>query len=250
MKPIIYDSQQLKKFIVENIIVTVDEMSEALERPSRATLFRKLAVLNYRSSYSHNGKFYTLTSTPRFSSQGLWSYQGVHFSRFGNLLETCRHIVDQSEEGHTALELRVIVGVKTKHALLQLVRKGDLQRDETHRPCVYYAGNRKIARPQKKRRDVPVGQIKWMVSNPQLALDEAKAALLLFVSLLDEKQRRIYAGLESLKLGHGGDRHIADLLGLDSHTVARGRRELVGEDVVSKKIRRSGAGRKSVKKNA
>ena len=48
--------------------------------------------------------------------------------------------------------------------------------------------------------------------------DELQAAIVLFCSLLDERQRRLYAGLEALKLGHGGDRRIADLLGLDPTT--------------------------------
>jgi hypothetical protein len=39
--------------------------------------------------------------------------------------------------------------------------------------------------------------------NPDLAAEEAKAILVLFCSMLDERQRRLYAGLESLKLGHG-----------------------------------------------
>jgi hypothetical protein len=60
---------------------------------------------------------------------------------------------------------------------------------------------------------------------------ELNAAIVLFYSLLDEQQRRLYAGLESFKLGHGGDRKIAKCLGLDVHTVARGRRELFGGQV-------------------
>ena len=35
------------------------------------------------------------------------------------------------------------------------------------------------------------------------------AAIALFASLLDERQRRLFAGLESLKCGWGGDRRIA-----------------------------------------
>jgi hypothetical protein len=82
-----------------------------------------------------------------------------------------------------------------------------------------------------------------VVKNPKLAEEEAKAALLLFCSILDEKQRRLYAGLESLKLGHGGDVHIASLLGMDPHTVARGRQELMGGDLDSDGIRPGGGGR-------
>jgi hypothetical protein len=74
--------------------------------------------------------------------------------------------------------------------------------------------------------------------------DELKAAIVVFSSLLDEKQRRLYAGIESLKWGHGGDRKIAELLGMDVGTVARGRRDLLAQDFQTEGIRRSGAGRK------
>jgi len=57
----------------------------------------------------------------------------------------------------------------------------------------------------------------------QASPDELKAAILLFYGLLDEQQRRLFAGLESIRLGHGGDTLLGDFLGLDVHTVARGR---------------------------
>jgi len=77
---------------------------------------------------------------------------------------------------------------------------------------------------------------------------EFKAAIILFFSLLDERQRRLYSGLESFKLGHGGDKKIAQLFGLDVHTVAKGRREVFGGDIDTKRIRKKGAGRKPVEK--
>ncbi|MEO6598003.1 MAG: hypothetical protein ABIP94_24940 [Planctomycetota bacterium] len=50
---------------------------------------------------------------------------------------------------------------------------------------------------------------------------DANAALILFVSQLDEKLRRLYAGLEALRIGRRGDQRIADLLGLHPQTVAK-----------------------------
>ncbi len=58
-------------------------------------------------------------------------------------------------------------------------------------------------------------------SRLEVSPDEMKAAIILFYSLLDEQQRRLYAGLESMKLGHGGDSVLAEFLGLDPHTIAR-----------------------------
>ena len=70
------------------------------------------------------------------------------------------------------------------------------------------------------------------------------------LSLLDEKQRRLYAGPESLKLGYGGDRKVAEFLGMDPHTVARGREQLLAGEFERERTRRPGSGRKPVEKNA
>src|SRR6185437_7301903 len=74
----------------------------------------------------------------------------------------------------------------------------------------------------------------------QVSPEELKAAILLFYSLLDEQQRRLFAGLESIKLGHGGDSILSEFLGLDPHTVARGRQQLLDQNVSTDRTRRSG----------
>lgn len=73
--------------------------------------------------------------------------------------------------------------------------------------------------------------------------EQLQSAILLFYSLLDEQQRRLYAGLESMRLGHGGDTLLADFLHLDAHTVARGRQQLLdGEVTAGGRTRRPGGG--------
>ena len=48
------------------------------------------------------------------------------------------------------------------------------------------------------------------------------------MSLLDRTQRRLYTGLKSLRFGRGGDAAIARVFGLDVHTMAKGRQQLLG----------------------
>jgi hypothetical protein len=62
------------------------------------------------------------------------------------------------------------------------------------------------------------------------------------VSTLDERQQRLYVGLESQKLGHGGDRRLALITGLSINTIAKGCRELEAMEG-SDWIRRPGGGR-------
>jgi hypothetical protein len=251
MKTPKYNLQALKQFFDRNKIATLDQLRESLGNPARATIFRKLSDLQYLSSYSHRGKYYTLKSIARFSKQGLWSYSKVWFSRFGNLLQTSEAFVHHSDAGYSASELKDILQVKTKHALIQLVRQGRLSRETFDSVYVYLSAQKEVASRQIKARRVLLLQTpaSLIVINPDLAVEEARALLVLFCSLLNEKQRRLYAGLESLKLGHGGDSHIAAILGLDPHTVAKGRKELMDADLsATNRLRAPGAGRPSQEK--
>jgi hypothetical protein len=246
-----YQLQVLKHFFGKHKIATLDQLRQALGNPARCTVFRKLADLHYLSSYSHRGKYYTLKSIARFTTQGLWSFRSVWFSRFGNLLQTSEAIVNHSDAGYSAAELKDIVQVKTKHALTQLVRDGRLEREKFDSVYVYLSAQKEVAGRQIKARKALLKQspASFIVLNPDLATEEAKALLVLFCSMLNEKQRRLYAGLESLKLGHGGDAHIASLLGMDPHTVAKGRKELMEADLdPTGRLRAPGAGRPSQEK--
>jgi hypothetical protein len=76
-------------------------------------------------------------------------------------------------------------------------------------------------------------------SNP---IKELHAQMNFFLSTLDEHQRRLYVGLESQKLGHGGDRRLATITGVSVDTIAKGRGEL-NRLQASKRIRAPGGGR-------
>lgn len=246
MKTIKYSLKDLRQFFGKHKIATLDQLRAVLGDPARCTVFRKLEELQYLSSYSHRGKYYTLKSIARFSQQGLWNFNSVCFSAFGNLLQTAEALIETSEAGYSAAELMEILQVKTKHALTQLYRGGRLQREKFESAFVYFSSGKDVAVRQRKARKAlsKESAAAMVVTNPDLATEEAKALLLLFCSMLDEKQRRLYAGLESLKLGHGGDAYIASLLGLDPHTVAKGRQELMRGDLTpGGRIRAKGAGR-------
>lgn len=74
----------------------------------------------------------------------------------------------------------------------------------------------------------------------------------LFISRLDEQQRRWYAALEAKKLGHGGSTLVAKITGLSVETIRRGRHELDKElvDRPLKQVRKPGAGRKATEKKS
>lgn len=241
----------LRSLLKKRRIATLDELKKAAGTSSTMTVFRNLKELGYRSSFSHRGSFYALRETMQFDTHGLWFYRSVGFSEFGNLLCTTQQFVESSPAGLTAAELQTILHVEVKQSLLQLVRQGQLRREKIGGRFVYLAGHKGKRTAQKRERQEY--QVSWEIGASPLReqlSEELNAAIILFYSLLNEKQRRLYAGLESFKLGHGGDRQLAAFLGLDVHTVARGRRELFASDVQQEGVRKKGGGRQPVKKNA
>lgn len=234
----------------EQKIATMEQLIAALGTSVKRTVFRKLKELGYLTSYTHRGGYYTLDDIADFDDRGLWSFQSVWFSIHGTLLATVEAKVDTSEFGHFIDELDNLLHVATKDAVHKLVRDGRLAREKVGRRYLYGS-----AESVKRRQQVLARKAydERTLGGPVPDLDdgmhdELKAAIILFFSLLDEKQRRLYAGLESLKMGHGGDRRMASLLGLGVGSVARGRRELLERDVEVDRIRKAGAGRQPVEK--
>lgn len=237
MNIIRYPSDRLVNLLRQQKVATMPQLKRALGTAVTFTVLRKLAPLGYRTSYSHGGTFYTLDSIAQYNELGLWSYRDIHFSRHGTLLNTAAVLVANSPAGFFATELDALLQVVTKDALRQLVVRKRLFRGELAGRYLY------CGKPRQRRQE------QWAARQAQQRPDDQlQAAIVLFYGLLDEQQRRLYAGLESLEWGHGGDQHMAQLLGLDVETVARGRAELLRGQVLRQRVRQEGGGRPRVEK--
>ena len=242
-----YHATELRQLLEKKKVCTLEELMGALGTTVRMTVFRKLQELPYVTSYSHRGKYYALKPQCQFDQNGLWTHNDVWFSVYGTLLATGKQFIEQSTAGYAAAELDAVRHVQTKQALWHLYRQSLIHRETFGGVIVYLAREaRERHRQSVARRQMLAGEFE-RVSEGVLA-HELKAAIILFFSLLDERQRRFFAGLESLKIGQGGDARIAHLLGVDPHTVAKGRRELLQRDIVVDGVRKRGGGRPSTEK--
>jgi hypothetical protein len=249
MRPPAFSSDSVRKLLLHDKIATLPDLKRALGTDVDLTVFRKLKELDYLTSYSHRGRFYTLREIVRFSADGLWSCDPAWFSRYGTLLATAEAFIRSSVAGYCAEELSAILHVETQDVLRQLVQQNRIARELISGLFLYTAIDPATRQRQRLNRRSS-RSIPTVVDASRLEVppDEMRAAIILFYSLLDEQQRRLYAGLESMKLGHGGDSVLAEFLGLDPHTIARGRRQLLDRDVEVGRTRQSGAGRKAVEK--
>lgn len=250
MRPVHFLVDRLVRLFRRKTLVTMPELKEVLGTRVDMTVFRKLREIPYLGSYSHSGRYYTLAERAEYDASGLWSYRGVRFSKNGSLVDTLARLVRESERGVFAFELHRLLHVEVNHALLRLVRAGRLAREELAGLYLYCSAVAARRRQQRVARQVTlIAEPFALLRDPAAAVtDEMRAAILLFLSTLDEKQRRLYAGLESMRIGRGGDRRIAEWTGLDAHTVAKGRRELQEQDVKLGRVRRVGSGRPPVEK--
>jgi len=247
MRTVSIHSKSVLKLLQAKKMATQEEIKIELGTKSRATMFLKLKELGYLTSYSHGGKYYSLKKIARFNDQGIWSCRSVHFSKSGTLLNTIPAIVEESNQGHTVSELESMLMVKVANPLLRLVANRAIFRSKYSGVYVYYSRNSKISKRQELNRKESLVNYS-VIKEPAMLMNELKASLVLFFSLLDEQQRRIFAGLESLKHGHGGDQLIAEIFGINEKTVARGRKELLEEQILFESVRDIGGGRKAVQK--
>jgi len=232
-----YSADKLVSLLNDQKVATMPQLKGTLGTAVTYTVLRKLAPLGYRSSYSHCGAYYTLDSIAHYDDLGLWSCRDIHFSRHGTLWNTAEALVTQSPAGYQVPELEAVVHVAGKDALRQLVQGGRLFRREWEGRYLYCALDRTRRQEQWAARQAQ-----------QEAGDDLQAAKALFYSLLDEQQRRLYAGLESLQCGYGGQQRTAQRFGLDVDTVARGERELLSGQVLRGRVRQQGGGRPAVEK--
>lgn len=251
MKTVNYDKKKLITFFKNQKTATIDALKAKLGTTATMTVFRKLKEIGYITSCTHRGKYYSLKNILEYDENGLCFLENICFSKHGTLTATLEVFVNNSESGYYSSELDRVFGVSTKKELLKLIQKNKIDREYIGGKYIYCSNvvsNKKlqIKNRQLKETELILG---YEIKNKSLNEDELKAAIILFYSLLNEKQRRLYAGLESLKFGHGGDKKIAGLFGLDIHSVAKGRKEIISNDIEkTDRIRKSGGGRQSIKK--
>ncbi|HEC43143.1 hypothetical protein LCGC14_2876520 [marine sediment metagenome] len=222
-------------------VLTMEDFKNILQTTSRMTVFRKLKHLSYKTSYSHCGKYYTLDSIANYDNNGIWAYNQIYFSKFGTLKNTVLHSIEKSSGGFTSYELEEFLRVPVHNTVFDLWKNRKIRREQITKQYIYLSVKKGDTQFDLRKQDI-------VIKNNMFAKDVSDEYLALFMSLLNEKQKRLFAGYESIKTGYGGDKIISRKTGLNIKTVSRGRKELLSEDIDIEKIRKTGAGRPSLKK--
>ena len=234
-----FSTQAITVLIRERIVVTLPDLQAALGPVGERTARYKLAAAGCRSSYSHNGRYYTLDELADYDAHGVWSYGDIRFSQHGPLTATIAALVNQAHAGLFARDLKQMVKLDMLPTLSKLAQEGRVSRVKVEDRYLYCSSDTATRRRQRRNHTRPPA-----ITDPTFL--SAEQSLL---EILDERQRRLYAGLESLRPDSGSDPEVAGRPGMSRSTVIRGRKQLLSGEFERHRVRKPGGGRKRVKKN-
>jgi hypothetical protein len=114
--------KKVENFFRKRRVVTMSDLCEAIGSSSRMTVFRRLRQMEYVTSYTHAGRYYTLYDIARFDSDGIWFYDDIGFSQNGSLKNTVTYLVDESDGGKFHFDLERQLRVRVHNVLLDLIK--------------------------------------------------------------------------------------------------------------------------------
>ncbi|MBC8423707.1 hypothetical protein H8E07_06250 [bacterium] len=170
--------QALVKLMRTQPVAVIGDLRTALDASSDATVFRCLKQVPYRSSYSHNGRYYALHDPARYDRRGLFSVGDIHFSVDGTAKATVIRLLQEAEAGHSQAELQEVMRVRVQPFLLAATREGVLERERFGRVFVYFHHDPRIRDEQRRRR-----QELLQVASIQTSVDDEVVIRVLIVLL-------------------------------------------------------------------
>jgi len=164
--------QTLLKLFETHEVVEFKTLQSALDNASRATTFRYLQQVRYQRSYNHNGRYYTRQDPGRYDRFGLFSLDGIFFSREKTLGETIRCLVWGSGAGWTQRELQDVLRVRVQVVLLNTVRQGKTTREKVNGFYVYLHTDPAVRTAQLARRREKMVRSERAKKNSASAIDD------------------------------------------------------------------------------
>jgi len=147
-------------------VLDMQQLCKVLNTTTRVTVFRYLRQLNHLTSYTHNGKFYTLPKIVQFDSNGFWYFGDIGFSERGTLVNTLNHVITMSESGKTNSELENHCRTRVQDALRTLLSTNKIARTKPANRHIYVSADPTVSARQIKKR-TEVGERKrlpnWIV---------------------------------------------------------------------------------------
>lgn len=133
-------------------VLNMRQLYKSLGTSTRMTVFRYLKKLGYLTSYTHNGKYYTLPEIAQFDPNGFWYFGDIGFSSRGTLVDTLAYVIAVSESGKTNSELEAHLRTRVQDALRTLLSSNRIDRTKPANRYLYVNPDPNIRDQQIKMR--------------------------------------------------------------------------------------------------
>jgi len=142
----------LKTLFLKQRVMDIQQLYKTINTTSRVTVFRYLRQLEHLTSYTHNGKYYTLPEIAQFDKDGFWHFGDVGFSAHGTLMNTLTHVISMSDAGKTNSELEKHFRTKVQNSLQKLLKPNKIAKMTQTKPCLYVSSDPTVSVRQIKKR--------------------------------------------------------------------------------------------------
>lgn len=146
------DAVLLREMFNEFKLVTLSQVSLEYKCSIR-TVQRQFVELAVLRSYNKNSRFYTLPGIPKFNIHGIWEYQGILFSQFGDLRKTVKHLILNSESGLNGGEIGDIVNLLPRSFMYHFREMKGIFREKVGGVYVYFSNDPSKHVQQSRKRD-------------------------------------------------------------------------------------------------
>ncbi len=133
-------------------VMTMTELTGFLKCSSK-TIQRRLKIWRALTSYNKNSSYYTLPEIVNFDLNGIWSYKGILFSKYGNLNETVIHLIHTAEAGLSGHELGKVLHLEPRSFLSHFRENPKLYRKKIDGRFIYFSGKIKYRKKQIEKRE-------------------------------------------------------------------------------------------------
>jgi len=121
---------------------------------SNSTVRRLLQHVGYFRSYTHNGRWYTISYVPDFDSRGLWRYNDIYFSKYGSLTKTVTIFLKRSAAGYSAKEISDLLNRPCDAVLTQMYKNGKIDRVKAGGKFIYLSIDKYVNMRQRKIHEI------------------------------------------------------------------------------------------------
>lgn len=131
--------EKVRQFFHETTVMSLRTIVDLMAIHKR-TVQKHLREMNCFTSFTHKRKYLTLPETPKFDENGIWFFDDIGFSRFGDSLDTILALIKNRDEGYMREELEGILRISISKQIQTLLFREKLDRIKLGGRYLYLPG--------------------------------------------------------------------------------------------------------------